>query len=394
MENEVKFFPSGKTPSLGAKLRVVGMALCLGFTLQACVNGEKSGYLPNTNENTHEYRVVELVDGLEHPWALAFLPNGDILVTERPGRVRLVRGGELLADPLQGAPEVWVGNQGGMLDIALAPDFSRSNLVYFTYSKAIAGGPATTAVARARFENDRFHNVEDVFVANAPGDGRHFGSRLVFDHDGMLFVSVGERGQLEPAQDLSNHVGTTIRIHPDGRAPADNPFVGQPGALPEIYSYGHRNVQGMAVHPETGDVWQNEHGPRGGDEINLIRAGSNYGWPLANWANHYSGEVIPTYDEVEGVVAPLAYWIPAIAPSGMAFYTGDRFPHWKGHSFNGSLVGRHLLRVVFDGTEMVHQERLLEDYGQRIRDVRDGPDGYLYILTDEANGVLARIEPL
>lgn len=344
-------------------------------------------------EATHEYRVTEIVTGLDHPWGVAFLPGGDILITERSGQVRLARDGALLPRAVEGAPSAQAGGQGGMLDIVAHPDFESNRLVYISYSKAVAGG-RTTAVARARWEDDRLVGTEDVFVADAvSGAGQHFGSRLAFDADGFLFITVGDRGQMERSQDPSDHVGTTIRLHDDGRAPADNPFVDRNDVRPEIYSYGHRNPQGMAVHPETGEVWLNEHGPRGGDEINRVEPGGNYGWPLARLADHYDGRSIPDYEPGDGFVAPLVDWTPAFAPSGMAFYTGDRFPNWRGNVFNGGLAARQIRRVVFDGHEPVHQEQLLTEYGARIRDVRDGPDGYIYFLTDSASGVLARLEP-
>jgi aldose sugar dehydrogenase len=344
-------------------------------------------------EATHDYTVNEIVRGLEHPWGMVFLPDGDILVTERPGRVRLVRDGELAPDPVEGAPTVQATGQGGLLDIALHPDFQSNGWIYLAYSKAVQGG-ITTAVARARWSDDRLQSLEDVFVADAAGgSGQHFGGRIVFDPEGLLYLTVGERGMQEPAQDLSNHVGTTLRLRDDGSAPEDNPFVGQEGARDEIFTYGNRNAQGMAVHPETGDVWQNEHGPRGGDQLNRLVAGANYGWPDYNFGNHYDGTPIPDPTPGSGVTLPVLHWTPSIAPSGMAFYTGDRFPAWRGSVFNGALVQRHLRRVALDGNEAVHQEELLVEYGARIRSVHDGPDGYLYILTDSADGVLARLEP-
>lgn len=341
---------------------------------------------------THDYRVNELVTGLEHPWALAFLPGGDILVTERPGRVRLVRNGTLRSDPVDGAPAAQAGGQGGMMDIVVHPDFQSNRLVYISYSKAVPGG-RTTAVARARWENDRLEGLEDVFVADAVGGGQHFGGRILFDREGYLYLTIGDRGTGSRAEDLSDHAGTTIRLHDDGSVPADNPFVDRDDARPEIYTYGNRNAQGMALHPETGEVWQNEHGPRGGDEINRMEAGEDYGWPRVNFGTHYNGAPIPDPQPGDGTTLPLVYWVPSIAPSGMAFYTGDRFPRWRGNVLNGALAGRHLRRVVFDGTDPLHQEVLLEDYGERIRDVRDGPDGYIYFLVDSSDGALARLEP-
>jgi aldose sugar dehydrogenase len=371
---------------------IVGAALLLagGCETAEPALGEND---PPAEGGTHTYTVNELVTGLEHPWAMAFLPGGDILVTERPGRIRLIRDGVLRPEAVAGAPAAQAGGQGGMLDLVVHPDFASNRLVYVSYSRAVSGG-RTTAVARARWENDRLEGLEDIFVADAASTaGQHFGSRLAFDGEGYLYITVGDRGAMDRAQDRSDHAGTTLRLHDDGRVPGDNPFAGEEGVRPEIYTYGNRNAQGMAIHPGTGEVWQNEHGPRGGDEINRMEAGGNYGWPLVRFGTHYDGRPIQDPEPGDGMIAPLVDWTPAIAPSGMAFYTGDRFPRWRGHVFSGALVGQHLRRVAFDGTEPVEEERLLEDYGARIRDVRDGPDGYLYFLTDSPAGVLARLEP-
>jgi aldose sugar dehydrogenase len=340
-----------------------------------------------------EHRVATVVDGLEHPWGLAFLPGDEgILVTERPGRLRLVRGGALQPQPIEGVPEVWAQGQGGLLDVALHPDFATNRLVYLSYSKPGPRG-ATTAVARGRLEDGRLAGTEDVVVADAWGTtGQHFGSRIVFGGDGYLYITVGDRGEPERAQDLRDHAGTTLRLHDDGRVPRDNPLVGRPDARDEIFTYGNRNAQGMAVHPRTGEIWQNEHGPRGGDEINIIRAGRNYGWPEFSFGNHYDGRPIPDPPGA-GTELPLLHWTPAIAPSGMDFYTGDVFPQWRGDVFNGSLVERHLHRLRVDGTEVVEQDRLLEDRGERIRVVRAGPDGLLYLLVDATSAPLLRLEP-
>jgi aldose sugar dehydrogenase len=343
--------------------------------------------------SSHLYSVVEIARGLEHPWAMAFLPDGDILVTERPGRVRLVHDGALVPTPVAGAPSVRTGGQGGLLDIALHPQFEDTRLVYLSYSKAVDGS-VTTAVARARWEDGALTGLEDVFVAlPAMGTGRHFGSRLLFDRDGYLWITVGDMGLGDPARDPSNHAGTTIRLHDDGRVPSDNPFVGDPQARPEVFSYGHRNAQGLALHPETGEVWLHEHGPRGGDAVQLVRPGANYGWPDVSFGRQYSMLPIPDPEPGQGIELPLHHWTPSIAPSGMAFYTGDHFPNWRGDVFAGALAGQHLRRVVFDGTDPVHEEQLLADYGARIRDVRMGPDGYLYFLTDSNDGALGRLEP-
>lgn len=345
---------------------------------------------------------------------MAFLPNNQgILITEKGGTVRLVDGnGNLLPAPLSGPlPNVWNKGQGGLLDVAIDPDFNSSNHIYFTYAKLFdqQQGP-TTAVARAKLNfpssnrDPFFTDLEDIFIAEAFSPFNvHFGSRIVFDTNDMMFITIGERGLEQPAQLLDNHVGKTIRLFPDGSIPPDNPFIDNKNntatkALPEIYSYGHRNSQGMAVHPTTGAIWQNEHGPRGGDEINLIQPAANYGWPIARTADHYDGRPIPGYDEVEGVTPPLVAWSPAVAPCGMIFYTTTNgFLRWNGSIFQGGLVGRHLRRIVFNGTVAIEEEVLLEEYGERIRDVGEDPysdDGYIYILTDDtSNGVLARLEP-
>jgi glucose/arabinose dehydrogenase len=341
----------------------------------------------------HGFRLEILVEGLEHPWAVAFLAGGDMLITERPGRLRMVRGGRLSPEPVAGVPEVWARGQGGLLDVVPHPGFARNRLVYLSYSKPGPRG-AATALARARLEDGRLAGVEDVFVAEAWGrGGAHFGSRIVFDREGRIFLSVGERGEKTPSQDLASHKGKIVRLMEDGRAAPGNPFAGRAGALPEIYSYGHRNPQGMALHPSTGALWANEHGARGGDEINLVRPGVNYGWPVITLGVDYSGAKIGEGTHKEGMEQPLHHWTPSIAPSGMAIYDGAAFPKWRGSVFSGALVLQHLNRVAFDGTRPVRQERLLTELRQRIRDVRQGPDGYLYILTDEPRGILARLVP-
>lgn len=340
----------------------------------------------------HRFRVVTVVDGLEHPWGIAFLPGGDALVTERPGRVRLIRDGQLQADPVPGGPTVVAEGQGGLLDIELHPRFSENQLVYMTYSKPGERG-ATTAIARARFDGTRLVDLEDILVTEKWGTGHlHFGSRIVFARDGMLYVGLGERNQRDRAQSLEDHKGTVVRLHDDGRAPEDNPFVGREGARPEIFTYGHRNIQGMALHPETGELWASEHGPRGGDEINVIRAGRNYGWPRITYGLEYRGGRVSPDTALPGLEQPLLHWTPSIAPSGMIIYTGDRFPRWRGHQFHGALAGQQLRRVVFEGVRPVHQETMLRGRS-RIRHVKQGPDGYIYLLTDARDGAVLRLEP-
>lgn len=338
-------------------------------------------------------KVEVMTEKLEHPWGLAFLPDGRLLVTERPGRLRVVVPGGGVSAPVAGVPAVHAAGQGGLLDVALSPKFATDRLVYLSYAEPGDGG-AGTAVARGRL-NEAGSEIEGtkVIFRQAPkvSAGQHFGSRLVFARDGRLFVTMGDRGQGEPAQDLSNHIGTIVRIEADGKVPADNPFVGRPGVAPEIYSYGHRNGQGAALHPETGALWQHEHGPRGGDEINVIAPGRNYGWPLVSWGRHYYGLAIDKPDSRPDLADAIYQWTPVIAASGMAFYTADLFPGWKGSLLVGGLVSKGVVRLTLDGTRVTGEERL--PLGERVRDVRQGPDGAIYVLTDEDDGKLLRLTP-
>jgi glucose/arabinose dehydrogenase len=339
------------------------------------------------------FEVVTVAAGLEHPWGMAFLPNGDVLITERPGRLRLLREGALDPTPIAGVPAVHASGQGGLLDVALDPDFAANGLIYLSYAAAGDGGNGTR-VLRARLGEGRLEDPEVIFTAlPLVNSSKHFGSRLVFDRQGHLFITVGERGQDERAQDLADLNGAVIRLHPDGSVPQDNPFAGRADARPEIFSYGHRNPQGMAVHPETGAVWTHEHGPRGGDEVNVIQPGVNYGWPVITHGISYAGFPIGEGEEKPGMAQPLYHWVPSIAPSGMAFYTGDEFPDWRGDLFVGALRDELLARLEIDGERVVAEERLLEGTIGRIRDVETGPDGFLYLLTDESDGGLYRLEP-
>jgi glucose/arabinose dehydrogenase len=346
---------------------------------------------PRTSEE-HSFRVTTVATGLENPWGIAFLPDGRMLVTERPGRLQVVST-DGSKQVVSGTPEVWVRGQGGMLDVELHPDFAQNQMVYLTWSKPVGEG-ATTALGRGRLEGNTLTGFEEIFVANAvTTTGAHFGSRIVFDGQGHLFIGIGDRGIMQAAQDPSNHQGTIIRLHDDGRVPADNPFVGRQGFLPEIYAYGIRSPQGMALHPQTGALWENEHGPRGGDEVNLIEAGRNYGWPAITFGINYNGNIISDDTARVGMDQPLTYWVPSIAVSGMTFYTGDRFPNWRGNLFVGALAGQHIRRLVVDGTRITHQEVMLDDIRSRVRQIKQGPDGYLYLLTDEGNGAVLRMEP-
>jgi len=343
----------------------------------------------------YAFRVVRVVEGLEHPWGLAFLPDGRMLVTERRGRLRVIREGKLEPQPVAGLPQVAVHGQGGLLDVALHPRFAQNNLVYWSYAASGSDGIGTE-VARGRLVGNRVEDVQVIFRQQPKGaSGNHFGSRLVFDRAGLLYITLGDRGEKERAQTPGDHAGSVIRLHDDGRVPADNPFVGKAGWKPEKFTLGNRNMQGAALHPETGLLWTHEHGPQGGDEINVIRAGTNYGWPVITYGVNYGiGTRIGEGTAKPGMAQPLHYWVPSIAPSGMAFYAGDKFPRWRGDLFVGALKDQMLVRLKLDGEKVIREERLLKGRLGRIRDVRVGPDGYIYLLTDEAAGALVRLEPV
>ena len=346
-------------------------------------------------------RVEKVADGLANPWSLSWLPNGDLLITERLGSLRVFRNGALDPEPIAGVPEVRITLLGGLLDVLPHPNFARNQILYLTYAKGGEGNLATTALSRARLAGKALEDVEEIFVAeNWSNSPTNFGGRMVFGRDGKLYLAVGERQEPERAQDTMLHGGKVLRLNDDGTAPADNPFGGMPGYLPQIYSVGHRSPQGLAVHPATGELWENEHGPLGGDEINIVRAGKNYGWPLVTYGKDYDGTVISESSTREGLEPPLMFWVPSIAISGMSFYTGDRLAAWKGNAFVGSMMeGRtratgHVQRITFsDDGQPIQREPILAQLRQRIRDVRPGPDGLLYVLTDQNPGVLLRIEP-
>jgi glucose/arabinose dehydrogenase len=344
--------------------------------------------------NEHSFRVVKVVEGLEQPWSLAFLPDGRMLVTEKAGRLRVVSQGVLDSKPVAGLPEVTVHGQGGLQDVVLHPEFSKNQLVYFSYA-ARGGDGVGTELARGRLAAHRLEDVQVLFRQAPKGSrGQHFGGRIVFDRAGHVYLTLGDRGEMQRAQKPDDHAGSVIRLHDDGRVPKDNPFVGRAGWKPEKFTIGNRNMQGAALHPQTGVLWTHEHGPQGGDEINVMRPGVNYGWPVITYgANYGSGTRIGEGTQKPGMQQPLHYWVPSIAPSGMAFYTGDKFERWKGDLFVGALRDQMLVRVKLDGEKVVSEERLLKGVLGRIRDVRAGPDGFLYLLTDESNGKLVRLEP-
>ncbi len=347
-------------------------------------------------------KPVTVARGLSHPWGLAFLPGeGDMrmLVTERDGRMRIVDARGQMGAPIEGLPPVDARGQGGLLDVVVHPQFAQNRWVYWSYSEPAEGRSNSTAVARGKLQadglNGRLSEVQVVFRQQPRfASTAHFGSRLVFARDGQLFVTLGDRfSRRDDAQTLDNHHGKIVRIEADGRTPADNPFVSRAGARPETWSLGHRNVQGAALHPQTGELWIHEHGPQGGDEVNVSLAGRNYGWPVITYGAEYgSGRKIGEGTDRQGIEPPLVHWVPSIAPSGMAFVTGDRYPGWKGDLFVGALRAQTLVRLQLDGRRVARQERLLTDLGERIRDVRQGPDGWLYVLTDSDDGKLIRLE--
>ncbi|HNU64625.1 MAG TPA: PQQ-dependent sugar dehydrogenase [Thiobacillaceae bacterium] len=339
-------------------------------------------------------RVTTVATGLEHPWGLAFLPDGRMLVTERTGRLRLVAPNGQVSPPIRGIPRVFASGQGGLLDVVLAPKFESNRLVYFSYAEPGENGTAGTAAARGRL-NETATALEGVAVIwrQRPkvGGSNHFGGRLVFAPDGTLFITTGERYKFQPAQDLASGLGKIVRINPDGSIPRDNPFVDRANTQPEVWSYGHRNVQGAAIHPETGVLWTNEFGPFGGDELNISKAGRNYGWPLVSWGRNYDGTAIPHPPTRPELADAIYYWVPVISPSGMIFYTGEAFPDWRGDLLIGGLSSQALVRLTLDGQRVTDERRI--DMGARIRDVNQGQDGFLYLLTDDPDGAILRLEP-
>lgn len=368
----------------GVALAATGLAAC-GAPRPAAAQVHGSA--------AHRFRVATVAEGLDVVWSIAFLPNGDVLLTERDGRIRRIREGRLDLRPLQGVPAVWDSGQGGLLDLMPHPDFASNRLLYLTYSKPGPRNTAGTAVAVARLDGDRLSDLRVLFEAEPSSGGRHFGSRLGVGGDGKLYVTAGDRGERDRAQITDDAAGSVWRLNLDGSVPADNPFRGRDDALPQLYSIGHRNPQGLAVHPQTGRVWIHEHGPRGGDEINLLSAGRNYGWPVITYGREYSGgQVGAGLTEKPGLEQPKWYWVPSIAPSGMAFYTGDPFPQWRGSLFVGALRGELLARLDLDGERVVREERLLDGEVGRVRDVRQGPDGLIWLAVD--TGMVLRLEPV
>jgi glucose/arabinose dehydrogenase len=387
----------------------IALALALSATValsaQQRGSGRQSLALPPLPQTyfTADYsvRVVPVVTGLSHPWSFAFLPDGTVLVTERDGQLRAVRNGVLDPTPIAGVPQVHTGALAGLLEVALHPQFAENHWIYLSYSKGREDKRSTTVLARGRFDGTAIRDLEEIFVANTWSiSNTNYGGRIAFDRDGFLFLTVGERQEQDRAQDGGDHGGKVLRLRDDGSVPPDNPFVGKAGYMPEIFSLGHRSPQGLAMNPETGEIWENEHGPLGGDEINIIHPGLNYGWPLVTYGTDYDGTKISDEVSRPGLEPPYIYFVPSIAMSGMTFYTGDRFPRWKGNVFVGSMfAGRtrgtgHVRRITINAAgHPIQREPMLTELHQRIRDVRQGPDGYLYLLTDEDPGALLRIEP-
>jgi glucose/arabinose dehydrogenase len=394
----------------------VGRALVLLVALGSVVGAQQPGpvtppnlrnsppmqALPATFDTAvQKIRVSAVATGLVNPWSLAFLPNGDMLVTERAGRLRLIHNGVLDPTPIAGVPVPHVAALSGLLEIALHPKFAENRVVYLTYSKGRTEDKrSTTALARATFDGKALVGLKDIFVANTWSvSNTNYGGRIAFDRAGFLYLTVGERQEQDRAQKPEEHAGKVLRLRDDGTVPPDNPFIGKPGWQPEIYTTGHRSPQGLAMNPETGELWENEHGPLGGDEVNILKPGRNYGWPLVTYGIDYDGSRISDQTTRPDLESPYMYWVPSIAISGIAFYSGDRFPGWKGNVFVGSMFeGRtratgHLVRITFNKGMAIQREPILVELKQRVRDVRQGPDGLLYLLTDEPNGALLKIEP-
>jgi aldose sugar dehydrogenase len=374
------------------KLRAIVCALALSAAPAALAQDTQ-----RLRTDKVEVIVETVARNLQNPWGLAFLPDGRMLVTEKPGRLRMVEADGKLLEPVTGLPQIAARGQGGLLDVVLDPDFRQNRLVYLSFAEDRGERRAGTSVARGRLRDDgtALESVQVIFRQEPSYTGNnHWGSRLVFDRNGNLFVTLGDRFDLrDQAQNPANHIGKIVRIKPDGSAAADNPFLNREDARPEIWSLGHRNVQAAALNPATGELWTVEHGARGGDEVNIPGKGRNYGWPVISYGVHYSGEKIGEGTRKPGLEQPAFYWDPSIAPSGMAFYTGDKFPAWRGSVLVGALAGKLVARLETDGNKVTGEERMLQNLGERIRDVRQGPDGFIYLLTDSSQGRILRMKP-
>jgi aldose sugar dehydrogenase len=370
------------------KLLILSLVLALLASCSAKNSDDQPDFIQSEKLN---FRVDTLATGLTHPWSMAFLPDGRVLIAERPGNLLIWENGSLLDQPVAGLPEIWSHGQGGLLDVVLHPDYKENGWIYLAYAKK-SNNAGNTAIARAKLNGQQLTGLEELFHGhNLTESVYHFGCRMVFDDDNYLYFTIGDRGVMDNAQDISNHNGKVMRIKDDGSIPPDNPFVDETGAMPEIWSYGHRNIQGMALHPQTRLLWAHEHGPKGGDEINLIKKGANYGWPLATHGINYDGSIITPDTTLPGMADPILHWTPSIAPCGLAFAISKHYKAWDGNMLAGALAGQHIHRIEFDGNTAVHAEKLLQDFA-RFRDIRTGPDGYLYVLT-ELPGIFFRILP-
>jgi glucose/arabinose dehydrogenase len=354
---------------------------------------EPGSVSPSVSSEKQKFKIDTLATGLANPWGIAFLPDGRILITERAGEIRIVKDGKLLSEKIGGVPAVYASGQGGLMDIKLHPDYASNGWIYLTYSKPGAGGGGTV-IARAKLNGNNLTGMQELFLAQPfTSSAAHFGSRVVFDGKGYIFFTSGERCKMDNAQDLGNHLGKVLRLHDDGRIPADNPFVNTAGAKPEIWSYGHRNPQGLVYNLATQTLWDVEHGPQGGDELNKVEKGKNYGWPVITYGKNYDGTVISNLTAKEGMEQPVLYWVPSIAPCGMALVTSDKYPGWKGNLLVGALALQHIARVEVDEQgKFLSQEKLLEKVG-RVRAIEQSPDGYLYVVT-ETPGMLLKIVPV
>jgi aldose sugar dehydrogenase len=387
--------------AIGAKALILSAALAVavGATASAEVAPDALSAPPPPPQPAKEikagYKVTEIAKGLDHPWSMAFLPDGSMLVTERVGRLRLIKGGSLQHDPIRGVPAVHTGSQAGLFDVVLHPKFAENSIVYLTYAAGTAAANGTR-VARARFDGSALQDLQVIFKAMPLKDtDNHYGGRMAFLADGTFALTIGEGFEYrEKAQDLTSDLGKIVRLNEDGSVPQDNPFIGRASVRPEIYTWGHRNEQGLSFDSQSGRLYETEHGPRGGDELNIIVPHRNYGWPVITYGMDYSGAYVSPYTQRPGLEQPVIYWTPSIAPSGLAMYHGDKFPAWQGDLFVGALAFKHLRRVHLDERgNVVEQEQLLNDLHWRIRDVRAAPDGYLYVCTDEDDGRVLRLEP-
>ncbi len=371
--------------------KLIAFLIIFNILFGSCTAQEPAAPDNPSQTATHIIKVEVVANGLQNPWSMAFLPDGRMLITERPGRLRIFANGNLQTEPISGLPPIWQNGQGGLLDVALHPNYTKNGWIYFAYASAV-GNVGNTAIARARLQGNQLVDFERLFRGEPLTDlSYHYGSRIVFDSDNNVYFTIGDRGEMHNAQKIDNHNGKVLRIKDDGSIPDDNPFVNQPNAKKEIWTYGHRNIQGMAIHPETGKIWTHEHGPKGGDEINIEVKGANYGWPLVSFGINYDGTIITNDTVIEGVIRPLHYWVPSIAPCGMCFVTSDKYPKWKNNLMVTALAGQQIQRLTFENETVISTEKLLQGYA-RFRDIRQGTDGYLYVLT-EGPGRLLRLIP-